>query len=299
MKIRTVKYIIKDGITNISKNKLMSLAAISIVVASLTIFGIFYMLITNFEFNVMNLREQPEIQVFCQVDLDDIGVKIIENRLTSNTDIKSVNKISKDQAFEKVKSLLGDDINLLEGMDNSFLPISFIIKLNNPEDGESLIKELESISGVDKVSYPQKSIEFISKFSGWIQIVSSFLIIVLLIVSVFIISNTIKLTVFARRGEISIMKYIGATNWFIRWPFIIEGVIIGILGATFAFLISGYGYRALEIKFAEEITRTGTTIVKLLDLKSICIKIITFYFVLGSAVGAVGSTASIRKYLNV
>ena len=97
MKIRTIRYIIKDGIANITKNKLMSLAAISIVVASLTIFGIFYMLIMNFKYNVMNLKEQPEIQVFCQVDLDDVGIKIIENALTNNERIKQITIVSKNK----------------------------------------------------------------------------------------------------------------------------------------------------------------------------------------------------------
>lgn len=299
MKIRTIKYIISDGIANVSKNKLMSLAAISIVVASLTVFGIFYIMILNFKHNVMILKEQPEMQVFCQVDLDDIGIKIVENALTKNDKIKQVTIITREQAFEKVKSLLGDDSYVLEGMDNSFLPVSFIIKLHNPEDSEELVQELKQINGVDKVSYPQKTVEFISKFTGWIQLVSSFLIAVLLVVSVFIISNTIRLTVFARRREISIMKYIGATDWFIRWPFIVEGVIIGIIGAIIAFLISGYGYSALESRFTSELTRTGTNIISLVELKDISTRVILFYLALGCVVGAVGSAASIRKYLKV
>lgn len=299
MKIRTIKYIIKDGMANITKNKLMSLAAISIVVASLTVFGIFYMLIMNFEYNVMNLKKQPEIQVFCQVDLDDIGIKIIESALTNNERIRQVTMIPKEQAFEKVKDLLGDDDNILEGMDNSFLPVSFIIKLHNPEDSEELIQELEKITGIDKVSYPQKTVEFIIKFTGWVQLVSSFLIIVLLVVAIFIISNTIRLTVFARKREINIMKYIGATDWYIRWPFIVEGVIIGVIGAICAFLISGYGYNALEARFTKELVKTGTNIITLMELRSISSRVILYYLILGCIVGAVGSIASIRKYLRV
>lgn len=299
MKIRTVKYIIKDGIENTAKNKLMSLASISIIAASLTIFGIFYMLIMNFKCNVMNLKEQPEIQVFCQVDIDDVGIKVIESALNNNRKVKNVAIVPKEQAFEKVKSWLGDDANLLEGMDDSFLPVSFILKLNDTEDSEELINELSEISGVDKVSYPQKTVEFLSKFAGWIQIVSGFLTAVLLVVSVFIIANTVRLTVFARRREIGIMKYIGATNWFIRWPFVIEGVIIGILGALFAFLISGYGYNALETRFTKALASTGTNIIQLVQLKNMSVKIILFYLALGCVVGAIGSVTSIRKYLKV
>jgi cell division transport system permease protein len=299
MKIRTIKYIIRDGITSISKNKLMSLAAISIVVASLTVFGILYIIILNFRYNIMILKKQPEMQVFCQVELDDIGVKIVENTLKNNIKISQVDIVTKEKAFEKLKSMLGDDSYVLEGMDNSFLPVSFVIKLHNPEDGEELIQELKKVRGVDKVSYPQKTVDFISKFTGWVQLVSSFLITVLLMVSVFIISNTIRLTVFARRKEINIMKYIGATDGFIRWPFIVEGVIIGIIGAGIAFLMSGYGYSAIEDRFTSELARTGTSIVSLVKLEDIMMEVFLLYSVLGCVVGAIGSAVSVRKYLKV
>mgnify|MGYP000005550149 CR=1 FL=1 len=299
MKIRTIRYIVKDGIANISKNKLMSLAAISIVVASLTIFGIFYILILNFEYNVMNLREQPEIQVFCDVNLDEVGVKLVENALTRNSKIKQITVVTKEQAFEKVKEMLGDDASVLEGIENDFLPVSFIVKLYDPEDSEQVMQEVEQITGVASVKYPQRTVEFISKFSNWVQFVSSILIFVLLVVSVFIISNTIRLTVFARRREISIMKYIGATDWFIRLPFIVEGVVLGIIGAIIAFLISGYGYSAIEGKLTNDLAKIGVNIISLIKIHEIGTKIIAFYVILGCIVGAVGSALSIRKYLKV
>jgi cell division transport system permease protein len=299
MKIRTVKYIIRDGITSINKNKLMSLAAISIVVASLTVFGILYIIILNFRHNITILKKQPEMQVFCQVELDDIGIKIVENTLNNNTKISQVNMVTKEQAFEKLKSMLGEECYVLEGLDNCFLPVSFIIKLNNPEDGKELIEELKEVKGVDKVSYPQKTVDFITRFTGWIQLASSFLIAVLLVVSIFIISNTIRLTVFARRKEINIMKYIGATDGFIRWPFIVEGVIIGIVGAGIAFLMSGYGYSALEDRFTNELARTGTSIVSLVKLEDIAMEVFILYSALGCVVGAIGSAVSVRRHLKV
>ncbi|HOJ11443.1 MAG TPA: permease-like cell division protein FtsX [Clostridiales bacterium] len=299
MKIRTIKHIFKEGITNVYRNKLMSLASISIVVASLTIFGIFYMIILNFNHNVGKLKDQPEMQVFCLTELDDVGVKIVEDALMQNEKIKQVAIVTKEQAFEKVKDMLGDNASVLEGIDNSFLPVSFIIKLNNPEDSAMLMDELEKINGVDKVTYPQKTVEFISKFTHGIQIVNSILTTVLLVVSVFIISNTIKLTVFARRREISIMKYIGATDWFIRWPFIVEGVIIGFIGSIVALLISGYGYNAVEMRFTKELLMTGTSIISILKLNDVSARVALLYIVLGCIVGASGSVTTIRKYLKV
>jgi len=299
MKIRTVKFILKDGVKNIYRNKLMSLASISIIVASLTTFGIFYLMIINFNHNVMGLREQPEMQVFCNPELDDVGVKLVENALVQNSNIKQVTIVTKEQAFEKVKHLLGDNVDVLEGMDNSFLPVSFIIKLNEPETSQELLVHLQDINGVDKVTYPQKTVEFISRFTRGIQVISTLLTAILLIVSVFIITNTIKLTVFARRKEISIMKYIGATNWFIRWPFIIEGVIIGIIGSIVGFLISGYGYNELEVRFTKELLLSGTSIITMLKLNEVGLLIFLLYLVLGCTVGAFGSMISIRKYLKV
>ncbi len=299
MKARTIKRIITDGIANITKNKLMTLASISIVVASLTVFGILYIIVVNLKYNLAILENQPEMQVFCQVELDDIGIKIVENTLKNNPKIREVSIITKEEAFEKLKSMLGEDSYVLEGMENDFLPVSFIIKLYNPEEGEDIIKELQEVRGVEKVTYPQKTVNFISKFTGLVRIVSSFLIIVLLIISVFIISNTTKLTVFARQKEINIMKYIGATDGFIRWPFIVEGVIIGLLGAAIAFLISAYGYNALELKFVSELGKTGVNIISLVNLKDLSKDILLLYIAIGCIVGAGGSAISVRKYLKV
>jgi cell division transport system permease protein len=143
------------------------------------------------------------------------------------------------------------------------------------------------------------TIEFISKFTKWIQAISILLTTVLLVVSVFIISNTIKLTVFARRKEISIMKYIGATNWFIRWPFIIEGILIGFIGAVVSFLVSGYFYNEIETKFTSELAQLGTDIITLLKFNEVSLPMILLYLLLGCTVGAFGSMISIRKYLKV
>ena len=125
------------------------------------------------------------------------------------------------------------------------------------------------------------------------------MIIILVIISVFIISNTIKLTVFARRKEINIMKFIGATDWFIRWPFVVEGVIIGIAGAVIAFVVSAYGYNALEGKFNKDILSIGTEFLKLIKIGEVWSQVIVSYAAIGIIVGALGSFLSIRRYLRV
>lgn len=299
MKIRTVKYIIKEGFVNTYRNKLMTLASVGIVVSSLIIFGIFFVFVVNVKFNLDVLKQQPQIQVFCYTELDDAQIARVENALKNNQGVRNIKKVTKKEAFDKVREMLGNDKGVLEGMDENFLPVSFIVTLKNPEEAETAIKELTGITGVRKVSYPQKTIDIISKTSRWVQMGTSLLIIVLLAISIFIIANTIKLTVFARRREINIMKYIGATDWFIRWPFIVEGVIIGIIGALVAFIVTSYGYNGVTQKFYTIMPDMENSFIRLVSLKDIGALLILYFSLIGGIVGAAGSVISIRKYLHV
>lgn len=299
MKIRTVKYIIKDGMVNVYKNKLMSLASVSTVLASLILFGIFILIVVNLDYNTKTLEQLPQMQVYLDYELDDMQIRQIEELIKENEGISQTEFVTKKEAFEKVKEIFAEDISTLEGYDESFLPVSFKIKLENPDHSTEIKEELESIEGVDSVECPQKTIDLISKVAYWIKIISGFLIVLLVVISVFIISNTIKLTVFARRKEINIMKYIGATDWFIRWPFIVEGVIIGIIGAVVAFLLTTYGYRSVELRFNGELIKSSFGFLKLVRHSQVNFVILVYYMILGGTVGAIGSFLSLRKYLRV
>lgn len=299
MKIRTIKYMVKEGFVNTYKNKLMSLASVSIVIASLIVFGIFLLMVMNFNYNIKIFKQQPQMQAFCEYELDDYQIGKIEQAIKKNQKIKEYKKVTRKEAFEKFKKKLGDDASVLEGFDENLLPVSFVIKVKNPEQSTEVVEELKKIQGIRKVSYSKEIIDFIFKFTNWVNLISGFLIVVLLIVSVFIIANTIKLTVFARRKEIGIMKYIGATDWFIRWPFIIEGVIIGIVGALVAFFLITYGYNALEVKFNKELFIFSEDFIQLVSIDRIRTQIAMYFCLLGGLVGATGSVISLRKYLRV
>lgn len=299
MKIRTVKYIFKEGALNAYKNKLMSLASIIIVIATLFIFGCFLFLALNFEYNINSLRNQPQLQVFCYAALDDTQVAQVEEALKANTEIAGYQLVTKQQAFNKVKEYLGNDSGVLEGLDDSFLPVSFIIELKNPEKSSQIVNDLKDISGVETVKYSQDTIDTISKITYWMNLISIIMISILAVVSIFIISNTIKLTVFARRKEINIMKYIGATDWFIRWPFVVEGVIIGIIGAFIAFIISAYGYNAIEARFNYDLLSVNKNFFRLLKIRDLWMPLAALYAIVGFVVGSLGSFISIRRYLHV
>lgn len=299
MKIRTVKYIVKEGAVNSYRNKLMSLASIFIVVAMLVIFGFFLLVVFNAELNINTLNEQPQLVAFCYDSLDDTQVQTVEDRIKNNDKVAEYEKVSRQQALYKFKEILGKDASILEGYDESIFPVSFIIKLKDNADSGEIVKTLEKTSGVEKVSYSQYMIDLVTKVSYWARLICSLLTVILLIIAVFIIANTIKLTVFARRKEINIMKYIGATDWFIRWPFVVEGVIIGTVGAILAFILTSYGYGAIEGKLTHDMLSLDTDLLKMVKLEDVWFQLTAFYLMIGIVVGSSGSFISIRRHLRV
>lgn len=299
MRIRTLRHIVKEGAVNTYRNKLMSLASIIIVMATLVIFGFFLLIAFNLETNIDRLKEQPQIEAFCYTVLDDTQVNIIEDSIKNNELIAQYEKVTKKQALEKMEERLGENAALFDGYDENIFPVSFIITLKDTTKSKEVVDALKATTGIDKISYSKDAIELISKISYWIKLICSLMVVILLIVSIFIIANTIKLTVFARRKEINIMKYIGATDWFIRWPFVVEGVIIGVLGAVIAFAISAYGYNAVEGKFTQDLMQVDTQILNLIKINEVWGQLLLSYLGVGAIVGSVGSFLSIRKHLHV
>jgi len=299
MKIRTAKYIIKEGLLNAYRNKLMFLASVSIVTASLVIFGISLLLAINLNSNMQVFKDQPEIEVFCDPDLDNTQVAQVEDTVKKDEKVESYKVVTKKEAFAKAKEIVGSDEDILQGLDENFLPVAFVIKLKDPNDSESTVEQYKKVDGVENVTFSQKTIDFISKITYWMRMVSILLIAILLAISIFIISNTIKLTVFARRKEINIMKYIGATDWFIRWPFIVEGVIIGFSGSIIAFVLVSYSYTAVESKVNNDLLQFSINFFKFVKMNQMGIQIMGIFALIGIVVGALGSIISIRKYLHV
>ncbi len=297
MKIRTTKYIIKDGIINAYRNKLMSLASIIIVTASLLVFGIFLILSMNLQHKINDLMvKQLQIEVYCDANLDETQVKDIEAQIKMNSFVSDTRRVTKEEALQRCKELLEEDGRILEGYDGSFLPESFIIKIKDEEHIKSVVETFKNIKGVESIGFLEENVEDLSNISYWARIISILLLVILLSVSVFIISNTIKLTVFARRREINIMKYIGATDWFIRLPFIVEGIIIGFVGAILSFIVTYYCYSTIEGQLSNGILGENIDFV---SINSIVLYVIGSYSIIGTVVGGIGSSISIRKYLHV
>ncbi len=301
MKIRSIRYILKESFLNAYRNRLMSLASISIITAALILFGVFYLILINLNHNLDLLYQKPQMQVYCLPELTDEQVAAVKTEIANNKYIENFKEVTKKEAFDQLKKYLENDkkdlggAEILEGYDESMMFVSFTVKVKNPQDSNKVAKELEALAGVDNVKYSQQTIDMILKVSNWVKVVSFVLIGLLLVISLFIISNTIKLTVFARRKEINIMKYIGATDWFIRWPFVFEGILIGLLGALIAFILVAYLYGFAQPKLASEFAG-GFEMVQFSGAWGMLVLI---YAGISTIIGASGSVMSIRKHLHV
>jgi cell division transport system permease protein len=290
---------LKEGFTNTYKNFLMSLASVSMVIASLLIFGIFLMITINLTYNLTQIEKKLEIVVFLDRDIAQMQADNIELQLKDDPRVLTYVRISKEQAFADMAEML-EDSSLLEGLTPDFLSESFRVHLVNAEDSTLFSRELNNMDGIYEIVFPKVLLEKMSLVLKWVNVGTMVMLVILLIISVSIIANTIKLTVFARRKEIGIMKYVGANDWFIRWPFIIEGMIIGLFGALVSFVVTSYLYNVVE-KWAntELVSYNVGNIFSVVPLETIGGSILFVYIIIGMVMGAAGSVISVRKHLNV
>lgn len=294
MKIRTVKYYFKESILSIIRNRLMSIASITTVALTLFIFGIFMMLYFNVNKAVSTVQDKVEIKAFLSDEYSTtIKQQGIKQQIEKITGVKEIVYESKEDALKNFKKQLGDNKDMAEGLEGQNpLPAAYIIKVSDPAKVAGISKQVSSIQGIKKVNDGKTMIEKLVKITKFINVVSIVLMVILAAVSIFLISNTIKLTVYARKREITIMKYIGATDWFIRWPFVIEGVLLGFLGAIVSTLVLYFGY-----KYAANAVATNIMIFTLVPVKEIMSGMNWQFGLIGMLIGGFGSLISLRKFL--
>ena len=295
MKFSTKWYYIKETFTALKRNSLMSIASISTVALSILVLGIFLTMVLN----VNNLASHLENQVQVTIYMDDSAsaeqLKHMEKVLKSTQGIVKVTPRTKEEALGEFKKRLGEQQKLLAalGEDNPF-PASFEIQVDNPERIPQLVTQFQQMPGVETAKFGQEVVEHLFQLTRVLRIGGILLIVLLAIATLFIISNTIRITVFARRREVNIMKYVGATDWFIRWPFLLEGMLMGFVGAVIASLILVQGYNAIQAKIYGTLAffpmLPSWPTMGYLSAGLICV---------GTLIGALGSSISLRKFLDV
>lgn len=298
MRIKSIGYNVKECFKNLWRNRMMSVASISSVAATLLILGIIFVLIVNIAAMTQVAKDQFDtIQVYLDDELSISEIEDIGTGIFKLQGVKDVIFETKEEALEKMKLDWDQNGYLLDGLESNPLPNSYIVILDDINYSEYIVASIEDTAGIEEVKYYQEVIENIIKITDVIRRVGLFIMVVLIAISTFIISNTIKIAVHARRREINIMKYVGATNWFIRGPFLLEGIVLGLFGALISSVIIYFAYKYSYEAIMEQFYMF---ISAYLIRAQVIIKDVVFLFVIiGSGIGALGSIASLRKHLKV
>ena len=294
MRIRTIEYFIKETVSSLRHNSLMSIASVSTVALSLLILGLFLVMVLNLNHMATVLESQVQISIYLQDNLSEREMREIGTRITKIPGVTQVLFVNKDEAMKRFKERLGDQQGLLSALDANPLPNAFEVKVDKPENVKPVAQAAGELKGVENAKFGQGVVEHLFALTKMMRIFGLILIIFLAMAALFIISNTIRITVFARRKEIGIMKYVGATDWFIRWPFLIEGMVLGFGGALIAVFLLDEAYAVLTAKVYESVAFLPL-IPKYPFLRDVSLLLL----VTGTTIGALGSTISLRRFMRV
>jgi cell division transport system permease protein len=295
MKIRTIEYFIRAAFTSLRRNGLMSVASITTVALSLLILGMFLIMVLNLNNMASVLESQVQISVYLDDKLKEDEIRELGAKITKTPGVQQATFISKEDALIRFKERLGEQQGILTTLgDSNPLPNAYEIKADNPDNVRAIAQQIGQYDGVENAKFSQNVVDQLFSLTHMVRIVGIALIIFLAFAALFIISNTIRITVFARRKEIGIMKYVGATDWFIRWPFLIEGIIMGFTGSLIAVILLFQAYSTLTQRVYETLAFLPI-IPKYPFLQIISVILV----VAGMLIGATGSTISLKRFLKV
>ena len=298
MKHSIIGYLLGEGFRNVFHNKKSSGASLAIMCATMLIFGIFFMIIENINSAVKKIELQQGMQVFIQKDATDEQISQIGEQIKAINGVNTIKFISKEDALNYNREKLGNPALFVGYDEENPFKASYLVTLTDLKLSSEVQENIYKLYNIASITSQDNTINNLVKIANGIKIVSIVVLSLLVIISIFIIANTIKLTVHARRKEISIMKYVGATDSFIRWPFIIEGIIIGIIAAIISLAVLGLAYNLIISKLGNSavLAKIGMSLLSFADISTL---LVIVYLVLGIGIGALGSTISMRKYLKV
>lgn len=291
-----IGYFISQSIKGLWRNGVMSFASIMVLMSCLVVIGGFSLIVINVDINLEQLGLMNEIAVFTDFELkgDDEALAGIENQIRSLENVASVKHVTPEQGLANLSTeFFGDNQELLEEYrESNPLSDSYIITYKSNEDVTNLIYQLNQIEGIRRINDRHDLATKMENLKNGIMLVFIWFLIILFVVSLFVIINTIKLAVYSRRNEISVMRYVGATNWFITLPFIFEGIIIGIIAAIAAFFVEWYVYISIERMIITELQ-----MIKLLSFSNINTYVLMGFIAVGICTGIIGSCISLGKYM--
>ena len=296
MKINTITHFIKDAFTSLKRNRTISFASVITVLITFFVLGIFIMVAANINAGITSVQNKVELKIALKDDIKLIDQREIEIKLREIDGVKDIVYLTKEEEFKNLKDTTNGNEGLLKGytLTNNPFTGSYIVKLDAPEYASVVSEEMKDFEGVESIEGQQKIVDKIIAIVNGIKAVGMGLFVILVGVSVFLIMNTTKLTVFSRRREVGIMKFVGATDWFIRWPSVIEGMVIGLVGATLACVALFFAYNGLVGWISSQLV-----FISLVSTSYVFSTLSWEFMIGGIIVGGVASIIALRKFLVV
>lgn len=294
MKGTSLKYLTHEGFRNVWVNRLMSLASVTVLMACLIIMGAGVMIYFNINNVVDKVQSQNVVMVYVADDASEDETTQIGTSLKGISNVESCEFVPKEVAFQEQIQSMGGDAALFEGFDEIPLPDAYKVTVKDLSQFENTVSQIKQINKVDSVRENSDLASKLLSLRHAVSIVSVGLVVMLFLVALFIISNTIRITMFSRKLEISIMKAVGATNWFIRWPFMIEGMILGTISGIVSLGVLWGLYAVAEKVFAQTLSLIGFSLV---PFSGYWWQILLVFVAIGLFTGGFGSLVSMAKYL--
>lgn len=302
MKLNTIGYCLKQGIGNIKRNKMFSVASVITIIVCIFLFGLFYAILANFQYMLSEAENTVGVTVFFEDNMKEKDILSLKEELEERDDVKTVDYVTEEDAWNEFKEIYFAEMpELAEGFEGENPLVgsaSFEIYLKDLSKQKQLVAELEEMEGIRKVTYSELAaggLEDMQSLVGW---VSLFVTGVLFIISVFLISNSITLSYTVREKEMHTMKWLGATNLFVKAPFIIEGLLLGLIGTVIPLLILYFFYKEIIVIINERFSILSN-VLKFLSVKQVFQILLPVSLLLGEGIGFIGSFFTIRRHLKV
>lgn len=303
MKPRSFLYALRQGFKNIWRNRMFSLASIATMTACILMFGIFFSILMNVNFMIRTLEEEVGVTVLFDEGLDDATIKEIGTKIEKTEHVTSVKFTSAEEAWEKFqKEYFGDNPEYAESFasDNPLAnSASYTVQVDEIENQNGVVAEIEKLKGVRQVNQSAAATKTLVSFNRLFMYVSIGIIAVLLVVAIFLISNTVNMGISVRRNEIAIMKLIGATDAFVRAPFIVEGILLGVIGAAIPLVFLYFTYDKMVDMILSRFEILSSISESLPTVNQVFSSLVPVGLVLGLGIGLLGSVITVRRHLDI
>ena len=299
MSIRAFWNSLKEGFQGIIRHPLVTIASISTILLMLLLMSVFFIFSANARFIMKKVGQQPPIEVYMKLGCTQDQLDMLVEYLQANADkIKEYHGLSPEQNYNRFRKELGDSASILDDFDyNTYLPYTVTVQLTDPSYADEVVMRIEAIPGIEKVMQESNVMKFLTRATRTVNVATFIAFVVLFLISLFIISNMVRISVYSRSTEIAIMKFVGATNGYIRLPYIVEGAIVGMVSALCAWGITHFAYTALYKRAMKDVV--STSIYAILPMKSLSVSVLVLCLACGVIIGSIGSGIAVRKYVKV